>query len=106
VLPLACKTHYLYVRIVDALSVGCIPVFFDDRQDKLWPLWWNASITSINFRWRVSIPPMSEAFNSTAMTERWEGLLPNATRALDHLLQMPPEQVDANISYRTSLLIP
>ena len=37
--------------IVDAISVGCIPVFFHPAQPILWPLHWNGARSSVFFDW-------------------------------------------------------
>ena len=37
--------------IVDAISVGCIPVFFHPAQQALWPLHWRGETASILFDW-------------------------------------------------------
>jgi hypothetical protein len=37
--------------IVDAISVGCIPVFFHPAQQRLWPLHWDGTRASILFDW-------------------------------------------------------
>jgi len=37
--------------IVDAISLGCIPVLFHPAQLELWPHHWNASAASVTFDW-------------------------------------------------------
>lgn len=49
--------------IVDALSVGCIPVFFLRGQAALWPWHWNASDASVLFDWAA----VGSARNATAV---------------------------------------
>lgn len=61
--------------IVDALSVGCVPVLFHPAQRRLWPCFWNASRASILFDWTSS--------------QRL-----NATDVLQTLLEMPSNQVE------------
>ena len=61
--------------IVDALSVGCIPVFFHPQQQRLWPRHWNASQASLLFDWST--------------------IRGNASQVLHTLLAMPAERVGA-----------
>ena len=60
--------------IVDALSVGCVPVLFHPAQQALWPRHWNASQASLLFDW-----------------SRKRG---NASEVLQQLLALPPERVE------------
>ena len=60
--------------IVDAVSVGCIPVFFHAEQNRLWPTLWNASRATL-------------LFNFT------DGGSRNATAALEALVSMPSDRV-------------
>lgn len=39
--------------IFDAISVGCVPVFFLRGQAALWPWHWNASAASVLFDWQA-----------------------------------------------------
>lgn len=61
--------------IVDALSVGCVPVLFHPAQQRLWPCYWTASKASVLFDWTSSPRP-------------------NATNMLQTLLAMPPDEVE------------
>ena len=61
--------------IVDALSVGCIPVFFHPAQQQLWQHHWNASQASVLFDWSIT-----------------RG---NASEVMQTLLAMPPERVES-----------
>jgi len=36
---------------MDAISVGCIPVFFHPKQQALWPMFWDAPRSSVLFDW-------------------------------------------------------
>mmetsp|Transcript_41053 Transcript_41053/g.135277 ORF Transcript_41053/g.135277 Transcript_41053/m.135277 type:complete len:499 (-) Transcript_41053:18-1514(-) len=65
--------------IVDALSVGCIPVFFHPRQLELWPRFWNAS--------RVSEGP-----HTTAALDFTRGV--NVEAAYRHLASLAGERVE------------
>ena len=65
--------------IVDAISVGCIPVIFHPGQAQLWPLHWNASASAVLVDWQ-----------SDATHEQ-----PNARRVLQQLLEMPEPRVAA-----------
>jgi len=71
--------------IVDAVSVGCIPVFFHPGQVRLWPLHWNATTASILFDFTLGrgkvLPRSAVAYQA------------NATAALRALLQMPQNEV-------------
>ena len=60
---------------MDALSVGCIPVFFHPQQQRLWPRHWNASQASLLFDWST--------------------MRGNASQVLHTLLAMPAERVEA-----------
>ena len=59
--------------IVDALSVGCVPVLFHPAQQKLWPRHWNASQASLLFD--------------------WSGTRGNASQVLQDLMALSPERV-------------
>ena len=61
--------------IVDALSVGCIPVLFHPAQQQLWPHHWNASQASVLFDWSAT-----------------RG---NASEVMQTLLAMPRERVES-----------
>jgi hypothetical protein len=62
--------------IVDAVLVGCVPVFFHPGQQQLWPLHWRADAASVLFDW-------------TKGSER------NASRVMRELIEMPQAQVSA-----------
>lgn len=65
--------------LVDALSVGCVPVLFHAAQAALWPHHWRAAEASVLFDWPRGAP-VSRA---------------NATAVLQTLLTMPQERVRA-----------
>lgn len=54
--------------IVDAISVGCIPVFFHRAQAALWQWHWNASDASVLFDWSAAGSDES-AKNGTAVMD-------------------------------------
>ena len=91
--------------IVDAMLVGCVPVFFDARQSRLWPNWWHAEMASVNFCWHLDVPHLASAFNATSMAARAEGLLPNASAALEALRHMPQIRV-AHLQTRVAEALP
>lgn len=64
--------------IVDAISVGCIPVFFHAAQRRLWPQYWHAPAASVLFDWSQQGASLSPA---------------NATSALRALIDIPDETV-------------
>merc|ERR1712228_142375 len=51
--------------IVDAITVGCIPVFFHPEQLELWSMFWNASQASVFFNFQDS-----RSRNATWVIER------------------------------------
>ena len=57
--------------IIDAMSAGCIPVFFHPGQLGLWPAFWNASAAAVAFDWSLN---HSEPF-ATRKTAAAEALL-------------------------------
>lgn len=65
--------------IVDALSVGCIPVLFHRAQAALWPLHWRATEACVLVDWPREAPVSSA----------------NATRVLKKLVSMPQAHVRA-----------
>jgi hypothetical protein len=69
--------------IVDALSMGCIPVLFHPAQLSLWPWHWNATEASVFVDWSVG----GEA-GGVNLTER-------ANRLFDDLLSMAPAREQA-----------
>ena len=64
--------------IVDAITVGCVPVFFHRQQQDLWPWHWVATNASILYDWGDSLA-------SSAPT--------NATAQLDRLVHYPAQKV-------------
>jgi hypothetical protein len=60
--------------IIDAVSVGCVPVLLHPAQLRLWPWHWDAALTSYHEDW-------------TQPTER------NASRLMRRLLSMSPVRV-------------
>ena len=70
--------------IVDAVVLGCIPVFFHPAQLTIWPLHWNASNASVHFNWAQST--IGDVNNITLVLE-------HARRAIHKLLTMADEQV-------------
>ena len=65
--------------IVDAITVGCIPVFLHKGQRELWPWHWNASHASVLFDWGDNLN----------MRPR------NATAAIESLLAFPATELQA-----------
>ena len=63
--------------IIDAIAVGCIPVFFHVAQAALWPWHWKSDRASVLFDWSAPDAPQ------------------NATLALQELLAMPEARVRA-----------
>ena len=55
--------------IVDAISVGCIPVFFHRAQAALWQWHWNASDASVLFDWSAAGSSDESAKNGTAVMD-------------------------------------
>ena len=73
--------------IVDAITAGCVPVFFHPTQAQLWPLHWNGSATSVTFDW-TSLP-----LTAANRTNLRAALHPYAKQALAELRDMPDAQV-------------
>ena len=63
--------------IVDAISVGCIPVFFHRAQAALWHWHWNASDASLLFDW-ADAGGDGRRSNATAVMEALVGLYDTA----------------------------
>lgn len=85
--------------ILDAIAVGCIPVFFDPRQRELWPWHWNASAASVTFDWTDGVSRY-EGWSNDLPQQRtrqlrncWRCLLPRARAVLHALESMPAERV-------------
>ena len=75
--------------IVDAISVGCIPVFFHPAQPVLWPLHWNGARSSVLFDWT---DPRQR--NATATTVGREKIgRAAADSALRRLLEMSDAEI-------------
>ena len=75
--------------IVDAISVGCIPVFLHPAQRALWPLHWNGARASVLFDWTDLANR-----NATATTVGRERIGRGAAdRALRHLLTLGEPEV-------------
>ena len=75
--------------IVDAISVGCIPVFFHPAQPVLWPLHWNGARSSVLFDW--TDPRQRNATATTVGREKigWAA----ADSALRRLLEMSDAEI-------------
>jgi len=75
--------------MVDALSVGCIPVFFHPAQAALWPLHWSGARASVTFDW--TDPHVRNATVATVGRERIGRAA--ADVALRHLLELSDAEV-------------
>ena len=75
--------------MVDAISVGCIPVFFHPAQPALWPLHWNGARASVLFDW--TDPRLRNATATTIGREKIGRAA--AEGALQQLLQMSDAEV-------------
>jgi hypothetical protein len=76
--------------ILDALSVGCIPVFLVADQQRLWPHFWEGSTASL------LLPHYDAAWRRREAAMRISGShepYPNATEALLWLLSVPPANI-------------
>ena len=71
--------------IIDALSVGCIPVLFHRAQAQLWTGFWNASEAAVVFEWP------SQLDGAARMTR--DELSERAANALVALLSLSPSKV-------------
>ena len=70
--------------IVDALSVGCIPVLFHPAQAALWTHFWDSSKASVLFDWTVRNRTWTSADDKAAAEE-----------VLRVLMEMPQARVKA-----------
>lgn len=85
--------------VIDAVSVGCIPVLLHPWQLSLWPHHWNASRASIYFDWgrfrhqqaRTECHAVVRGRAVSAPMRRGD----HARCVLDLLLRVPPESIAA-----------
>lgn len=75
--------------IIDAIAVGCVPVFFHRLQSALWPLHWDGRKGSVLFDWsRWSELPKRKLNNLTV-----EDFAPEAQKVLQQLATLPSHEV-------------
>ena len=76
----------LALVLSQAISAGCIPVFFHPLQPKLFPLHWNGSASSVLFDWTSLPKPLPGK-------RGYEPFVSHAEEAFRSLLQLPDQDV-------------